>query len=209
MPLTRVHEMNNYLTDTKYAMERIFGIVNEYNTERRELSIKINELQRRINEILLNNDYPVLDDLGPKDFYLQQQGYRSLEYLKNQLLQTKKNLLNKEFSIKTLYGTILQIAKQGISTVYGNDFPISLRDEQSGLDLVNIIIEARNQSMHFEENNPRRKVKECFAALHSSYGDEFDITKVENKSKEVVFKVLKWHDYSDYEKTMQDISTNN
>jgi hypothetical protein len=198
--------MNSYLSDTEFAMKSLFKIISKENTELEKITSMINELQNNLNKIMLQNDYPSQDDLEPKGFFMNRQGFDTLRHRQNKLLQMKKVYVDKDYSINVLYGAILQIAKQGISTVYGDKLHRLLKDDKSKLSLETIIYQARNQALHFEENSPRNGVKNCFKTLQSTYGDDFDISDGENKAKKVTVEVLKWFDYPDYEKTMQDIS---
>jgi hypothetical protein len=62
--------------------------------------------------------------------------------------------------------------------------------------LGNVILQARNQAFHFEEGDPRPKLKACFAHLHADFGIPDDLTQ--NLARFVVIDVLGWDSYEAY-----------
>ena len=99
--------------------------------------------------------------------------------------------------------SLLQIAKQGISTIHGNLDNCPEGRKIGPETLKNIIWQGRNQSLHCEEGNPHKKVKNCFLNLKNEFGKDFDLSlnPTSNKAKKIV-DVLGWEDYDQYEKDM-------
>lgn len=99
--------------------------------------------------------------------------------------------------------SLLQIAKQGISTVHGNPINCPLGRSIGTETLKNIIWQGRNQSIHCEEGNPNQKVKDCFSNLATDFGSDFDLTVnyTDNKARRII-DLLNWNTYDKYENDM-------
>src|SRR5262249_51212098 len=82
-------------------------------------------------------------------------------------------ILAKETSVQALAGAILQIAKQGIAFVHGDLAGCPAGRPIGRETLKNVIWQARNQSMHWEENAFRQPTTLCFASLQLDFGSEF------------------------------------
>ncbi len=120
-----------------------------------------------------------------------------------QVIEAKMN------SLSALCGALLQIAKQGISTVYGagwqTDCPLGR--PVGGESLRTVIWEGRNHSMHYEDAPPRPGVTQCFKGLEASFGSRFSLVgnPKTNLSLEVV-GVLGWFTYDAYERDMLSLA---
>ncbi|QXE23648.1 hypothetical protein B6N60_02338 [Richelia sinica FACHB-800] len=126
------------------------------------------------------------------------------EVLISQIEQLKNLIDAKSFAISSLCGALLQISKQGISIVH-RGLGSCPNGRSIGNDVLkNIIWQGRNQSMHYEENNPNQAVKNCFQNLETSFGSEFSLTlhPSENFAQKIVIKVLGWNEYQVYEQDM-------
>jgi hypothetical protein len=78
--------------------------------------------------------------------------------------------VGRRLSLGALSGALLQVAKQGISLVHGNKKPKPPRGESVGSQkLSDVVWEARNQSMHLEDDDRKRGVRECFEALAKDF----------------------------------------
>jgi hypothetical protein len=102
-------------------------------------------------------------------------------------------------AVQAICGSILQIAKQGISLVHG-----SLAAAPSGRlvgrsQLKNVVWQARNQALHYEEGNFRPPVVALFGALEQSHGATFSLVAHPQRSlaKQVVH-LLGWTTYEAY-----------
>lgn len=85
----------------------------------------------------------------------------------------------KEESIKALAGALLQIAKQGISTVHGKLNNCVDGRTIKNEPIKNIVWQGRNQSMHYEEGKFFQPIIDCFHNI------EIQLRK-ENLAKEIV-----------------------
>lgn len=106
-----------------------------------------------------------------------------------------------EDSLNIIAGSVLQISKQGISSVYGSLMNCPSGRILGGETLKNIVWQGRNQAMHFEESNYNQKVIDCFANLKLDYGSRFSLGN-KNLAYEVV-RLLGWTSYNNYENDMK------
>lgn len=131
-----------------------------------------------------------------QSFYMQSK--YSLEILQPILEKIKileRSINIKDESIRALSGALLQIAKQGISVVYrglsGCPDGRIIKNES----LKNIIWQARNQSIHYEESKFNPAVVSCFNNLQ--FASISNINMAKN-----IFDLIGWNDYCDYEDDM-------
>ncbi|MEA5452954.1 hypothetical protein VB780_30565 [Leptolyngbya sp. CCNP1308] len=130
--------------------------------------------------------------------------------LKQRISYLKQSIDVKSFSTDSLCGAILQIAKQGISTVYGtlDQCPDgrNIGENANAQGIKNIIWQARNQSMHYEEGDLRQATVECFDKLEASFGSNFSLSLTSNKNMaHYVIQILGWKDYHQYESDMNSL----
>lgn len=200
--------MSRYLIDTKDAsinlVEAIFfeeDMLAKTQIELNSLLAELEHMRRVCNFLELNPD---LDDdgLGTAIYWESYELNPKADELQLKLTALQVRLADRKFSAGVLSGALLQIAKQGISLTYkGLDRCPSGR-MVGNTPLKNVIWEARNQSMHFEEGEFKRKeINAVFAQLEADFGPIFRIVPGKNLGYEVVSQ-LGWTTYSHYEKDM-------
>lgn len=94
-------------------------------------------------------------------------------------------------------GAILQIAKQGLSAAHGGLGLAPDGRDVAGVALKDVIWQARNQSMHWEEGQPHKAVAVCFETLKAG-APVFGDYAVRNLAFEVL-TLLGWDDYGVFE----------
>jgi hypothetical protein len=97
----------------------------------------------------------------------------------------------------SMAGALLQVAKQGISAVHGGLGASPSGRDVAGVALKDLIWQARNQSMHWEEGQPHKAVADCFETLKAAdavFGDY----PVRNLAFEVV-DLVGWETYGAFE----------
>lgn len=207
--------MHQYIADTEYAARGLIELITAEEKQLAQLQSQYNGLSSKVehlNRFLL--DAPFNDDVVP----LQEQAmavdmYRTREELadlERQIIALQNSIDAKGVSIDSLCGAVLQIAKQGISTVHGRlgACPDG-RSIGTGVEtekLKNVIWQARNQSMHYEEGDFKQPVIDCFTKLEISFGSKFSLN--ENAGKNLahyIIQELGWKDYLRYESDMQGL----
>lgn len=202
--------MNSYIIDQKFAVESLMESIHKDEIEYSKLLeefVELNKVFKFLYKDFTNADFN--DDLN--DYQVQFKFQKMAKFAQDIDLQSKKErleklknqLLEKESSINSLCGSLLQIAKMGISTVHGGLDTCPSGRNIGSETLKNVIWNGRNQSLHYDEGKPRKPVKECFINLKNDFGSDFDLSvnyKV-NKAGKIV-KLLGWTSYKEYEKDM-------
>ncbi len=191
--------MTQYIKDTEYAVKKLFDLIEHENKElNNAINIK-NELSIYGKDLFENNKEHLNAEI-----LIELYGINSTNELKQKEIEriTFQISIN-EFSIRVLGSTILQIAKQGISIIHQQ-----LRNCPGGRllgtqELNNIIWQARNQCMHFEDGNFNRSVVECFNKLERDFGNTFCVQNYNSKCMSIeVLDILNWKSFQDYERDM-------
>jgi hypothetical protein len=108
-----------------------------------------------------------------------------------------------EHSLRLAAASLLQIAKQGISFAVGNPDAAQSGRMIRGVSLRDLIVQGRNQSLHFEEKKPHSAVREMFGALENELGDRFSLTKRHGESLAAeVLELLGWKSYDNIKRDL-------
>lgn len=105
----------------------------------------------------------------------------------------------RQFSVEATAGAVLQHAKQGISIVHGglNNSPAG-RQVTSSLRLADVIWQARNQAIHWEDGNLHPPVLACFETLASAADPRF-MTEIYKGSQAFrILQQLKWRTWESF-----------
>lgn len=205
-----IKTMHSYLVDTEFATESLIDTIYHEEIEFLRLSEQFDRLKDHFD--VLHWDFSTADGSEDfNDFQIQDKFVRMAKFHKDNDIEMKKkelgdlyqSMANKKNSIDSLSMCLLQIAKQGISTVHGQPGNCPTGRNLGSEVLKNVIWQGRNQSIHCEEGNPSVRVLQCFANLTTDFGSDFDITinPTENKAK-IIIDRLGWKKYDDYKNDM-------
>lgn len=202
--------MPNYTDDVEYAVrESIKAIFREHEVVNTltERANGINAHVETMYKFFLGADFDD-DDIpgGVQAAYVRYMQSREradneLRELSKELTEVEKSIdIKSKVSLPSLAGTILQIAKQGVSITYGglNSCPDGRMIKSQSIK--HIIWQGRNQSMHFDEGGVYRKpVIDCFQLLEQDFGSGFNLANRagENLAFEVL-KVLGWDNFDQF-----------
>jgi hypothetical protein len=204
--------MNQYLDDTDYAVRKLIELITaeEVQIEKFQSACeakkdKLEFLYKRFINSEWNDD---VDEIKSQSYFVDwAKEQQEVTDLQEEIKRLKLSLDIKQDSINVLCGALLQIAKQGISKVYDGKF-INCPDGRSvkSEKLKNVIWQGRNQSLHYEEVSVRKPVRDCFANLEASFGNQFSLTlhPQENLAHDVI-QVLGWKNYLVYISDMQSL----
>lgn len=192
--------MNQYLVDTRYAVENLFNILYQEN-KRLADTWASHKLMKTAEEELFKSGKKsgfVIEIL--MDVYGYGEAAKRFEVEARDIAQ---NLNNISLSLSIIAGSVLQIAKQGISIAYSN-----LSNCPSGRavgpdSLKNIIWHGRNQALHFEEGKYHSQTVACFQKLETTYGSKFSLGR-KNLALAVI-EILDWTSYTKYEQDMSSL----
>jgi hypothetical protein len=122
--------------------------------------------------------------------------------LREEINALQRQIEDREFARRAFSGAVLQIAKQGIHSTWG-DYETAPRVRWYGqVHLAQIIWEARNQSMHYE-GLPREKPGKVFEELNVAGYIEFDLRAPPYKNRALeILALIGWQQFADYERDM-------
>lgn len=195
----------DYLNEMEYAASGVVELLWHEHSEGEVLRAQIEKLQRVVGEnyeraYFIQQNAEDADDLmlgvGMHwDTYFDEDKDR--HYKSKDLTTLEASLTLREFSFSALAGTLLQYAKQGLSASFGTPENWPQGRLIGTQNLKTIILEARNQSEHWEEGNPKPRVQKCFDTLAVEKTSDF----AEYRTKNLAFKVvslLEWRSYAEF-----------
>lgn len=146
------------------------------------------------------DDDPLLATAIHWDTYF---GVDKKRYYKDQELQELTNsLAAKEISLSALAGSLLQYAKQGIALQYGRQKHGCPAGRSIGSQpLSEVIWQARNQAIHWEDGTFTPPVENCFNKLAAEVDPAFGDFKNRNLAYNVVTS-LGWRTFADLERDL-------
>lgn len=202
--------MNFYINDTEFATRTLIHIIYDEELKYRDLMAKFDTLKKNFEH--LHWDFSSAEKSDDFDeLQVQAKFYKMAKYNQDNNLNGKKLELDdieksinaKRNSMDSLAMSLLQISKQGISTVNGNLANTPIGRNIGTETLKNIVWQSRNQALHCEEANPSKPVKNCFINLAIEFGSDYDLSLdySSNKAKKIV-DLLGWNDYQNYQNDM-------
>ena len=203
--------MNPYIADTSYSTSALIRLIFEEEYEIEMLSQERDSLLRKAEFYYkafsskdMQEDFDEIRVMY--DFGQMAKARKEADEVQAQINVLEASIDVKDFSLGALSGALLQIAKQGISLTHGGLSACPSGRSIGSESLKNVIWQARNQSMHFEEGNLHRRVRLCFQNLENDFGAQFSLATNPplNLARHVV-RLLEWGDYTQYEKDMGSI----
>jgi hypothetical protein len=185
--------MHQYLRDTEYAAQNLLRLATNEDQELRTLSEKLQpaEAQLRIRQwdfqsSDLNDDFS--DAYVMAAFGRAAQAAQQAEQLRNEVATLQAKVGAHQQATQAIAGAVLQIAKQGVSLVHGGPAAAPTGRAIGSLCVRDIVWQARNQSMHFEEGNYKKAVTDLFATLEAEHGGRFCLAAhpQQNRAKQVI-----------------------
>jgi hypothetical protein len=203
--------MNQYITETEYAVKNLIELVSKENVKLEEIkaSLSIAEAKYKHNKWDFETS-DMNDDFS--DAYVMGAFQRMAStHNESSELQIEINLLqaligSRQSAIQAICGAILQISKQGISVVHRGKANAPEGRYIGSVNIRDIIWEARNQAIHFEENSFNQRVTALFQILEAENGAEFDLNAhlKQSRAKQVI-NLLGWDVYANYSSDMQSL----
>jgi hypothetical protein len=200
--------MNQYLADTAFAVRGLFSLIGDDESVLRakQSELKSAVTRRRHAQAILHHGAPPTgfgEDSTPYFEKRVRDARREIIELKDNIDVLEAVILAKETSVQALTGAILQVTKQGIAIVRG-DLTACPPGRPIGREVLkNVIWQARNQSMHWEENSFHSPVTTCLANLQLDFGAEYQLLSSAPRSLATqILHLLAWTDYASYESDM-------
>jgi hypothetical protein len=203
--------MHQYLQETEFAAKNLFALATEEQRQLDALSQQLRQTEEQgkfhqwdFQTSDFNDDFSDAYVMGA--FIRAAKAGQEVERLKTEVATLQASVGTRQHAVQAIAGAIFQLAKQGISLVYGELSAAPAGRILGSLCVRDIIWQARNQSMHYEEGNPKKAVSELFVTLEREHGRQFSLTTHagQNRAKQVL-DVLAWTSYESYLQDMQTL----
>jgi len=203
--------MNQYISETEYAVKNLIELVSNEENKIILLKEKLSSAEAKhkahkwdFETSDMHEDFSDAYVMGA--FHRMAQAGKEANELEQEINSLQALIGSRQSAIQSICGAILQIAKQGMSIVHGG-LSNTLDGRMIGsLKIKDIIWQARNQAIHYEEGNFNQRVLNVFSTLEQENGSDFALTQHLNQSraKQIIF-LLKWNVYDTYSKDMQSL----
>lgn len=198
----------NYLKEIDHAVRTVISEIHDETAQLEALRIDLSKLTAATNEGYHRADFlamnPDLDEdfLGTAIYWDTYFGVDKERFHKNiETESAAQRVAAHEFSISALSGNLLQYGKQGISLHFGKK-RIGCPDGRilSGMPLHEVIWQARNQALHWEDGSFHPPTVNCFEKLAMT-DPIFGQYKCRSLAYEVVL-LLGWKSPEDFHSDM-------
>jgi hypothetical protein len=196
--------MHQFLNDTEYAIENLLQLATDEEKTLKELAPRLAsvEAQFRVHKwdfesSDLNDDFS--DAYVMAAFGRMAKAHQEAATLQSQIAAIQVSIGTHQQATQAIAGAILQIAKQGISIVHGDLAGAPEGRKIGSLPIRDIIWQARNQALHFEEGSFKKAVTTLFSALEAEQGPQFSLAQHANQCRaKQVLGLLRWDSYEHY-----------
>ncbi len=201
--------MNQYLSDTEFAVKSLIELASAEENELRAKGTQLRDVEAQLQVHKwdfetsdLNDDFSDAYVMGA--FGRMAKAAQEAQGLKQQLASIQASIGAHQQAVQAITGSILQVAKQGMSLVHGSLSATPEGRKIGSLPIRDIIWQARNQALHFEERTFRAPVANVFATLATEQGLAFSLAAHPNQSRaKQVVDLLGWSTYGKYLQDMQ------
>ena len=203
--------MNQYISETEYAVKNLIELATSEENKVAVLKEKLSseEAKYKVHKwdfetSDLHEDFSDVYVMGA--FQRMAQAGNEASELEQEIYSLQTVIGSRQSAIQSICGAILQIAKQGMSIVNGG-LPNTPEGRMIGtLKIKDIIWQARNQSIHYEEGNFNQRVIDVFTTLEQEQGSDFSLAQHQSQSRaKQIINLLNWNDYGNYASDMQSL----
>lgn len=199
--------MHQYIIDTSYASKGLVELISKDTKEYTDLITKQLSALTKIDTFDLQF---IQREMDPTANYWHGRLFETqaeLDGLQRKMFFLEAQILDKRHSMSALSGALLQINKQGISSVHGRPDNCPAGRDVYGVELKWLIWAGRNQSQHYEEP---KKINQETIDLFAQLNKNPSIAPLDNPASGVnlayqVVTTLDWLHYEQYEQDMVNL----
>jgi hypothetical protein len=183
-------------------------LIEDHQRQRDHRFSEARDFERTAANLLVDPDF---DDegIGTLAHWEAHFGMAEVDRISKEIDARLASLGHHEDAMGALCTALLQIAKQGLSTVHGGEPDPPIGRDVGSQRLTKVIWEARNQAMHFEEDSLRTPVKRCFRSLQADFGDHFSLTLHAKKNLACrVIQLLEWTSFAKFATDLDSVLRN-
>lgn len=203
--------MHQYLKDTEFAAKSLFSLATDEERQLSELAIKLAPLEQQLKVFQwdfqtsdLNDDFSEAYVMAA--FIRAAKTGQEVQRTRVEVAELQASIGTRQHSVQAIAGAIFQLAKQGISLVHGGLATAPTGRMLGSVAIRDVIWQARNQSMHYEEGTFKKPLLALFSTLEQEHGPQFSLSvhAQQNRAKQVL-DVLDWRSYHLYLQDMQTL----
>jgi hypothetical protein len=200
--------MHQYLIDTEFAVTNLLLLAIEEEKQLKEQKMQLATVEAKVRVHKLdfetsdmNEDFSEVYVMAA--FSRMAKASKEAEVLQQEVAKLQASVGAHQQATQAIAGAVLQVAKQGISFVYG-DLKTAPEGRKIGTAPIrDIIWHARNQALHYEEGSFSKSVTTLFTTLEHEQGNQFSLTTHAKQSRaKQILALLGWVDHGTYLRDM-------
>ncbi len=190
---------STYIEESEYAAVKLFEGIQEYTGRLGRADLAVEE---HVKQAMLLRKQLAGEESIAKQMVLEHLANEHDKLAKDaaeQMHEHRHEILGAMPALAVLSGGVLQLGKQGISTVYGKWESSPNTRQIAGLPLAEVIWAGRNHALHYEDPKPKDHTRTVFEKLEQDFGKPLSLTL--NPQRNLAFHVLcvlGWYSYKSY-----------
>lgn len=202
--------MHQYNRDTEFAASNLIVLARDEADQLQRLQNDLRQTKAEeahhhwdFSTSVMNDDFP--EHQWMNAFQRMSEAQAKKQQQESRIKSIQSSIESKKTAIEFIAGSILQLARQGISIVHSND-PTSPPGRMIGsVSLREVVWCGRNQAIHYEER-PKAPVVTLFKVLEQEQGQHFSLSlnQGKNMAKHVI-NLLGWDIYETYLSDMESL----
>jgi hypothetical protein len=202
--------MADYVDEIRHAVSTVIPTLWEDKPEMDNLHREVHRLEQVVYAGYRQAEAISLDAETPDDVMLGVGAHwetyfgpdKELNKTVDSFIAVRARFEVRRFSVYSLAGNLLQYGKQGLSMVHGG-LPTPRTGRAIGSQaLSEVVWQARNQALHWEEGNPHPPVVKCFQTLDADFGNARFADSAKRSLAFDVVELLGWTTAADFESDM-------
>lgn len=201
-------QAEEFIENSRPAVEHLFGALSTYNNVLENAQATVEEIEK--SKQMLADLFMYRGQWSSNANHLYAQYIARMEDLENQrqaaqasdsekLENSLKSIGATVESMSSLAGAVLQIAKQALSIRHSGKPSVAGARKIGTQSVVEVIWEGRNHAMHWDEGDPKEKVKNMLNTLEK----DFNVTIEAGKNN--CLSILGALDWKSPENVMSDL----
>lgn len=202
--------MHQYNRDTEFAASNLIALARDEASQLRTLQNELRQIEAEVayhywdfSTSDMNDDFPEYQSISA--FRRMSEAQAKKQQQEHRISSIQSSMESKSSAVEFIAGSILQLARQGISIVHSND-PNSPPGRMIGsVSLREVVWFGRNQAIHYEER-PKMPVVNLFRVLEEEQGQHFSLSMNQGKNMaKHVINLLGWNSYEAYLSDMESL----
>jgi len=191
-------QTEEFIENSRHAIEHLYDALDKYRSAYIRAKQTVEEIER--SKQMLSDTFMYRDQWSPDANHYHAQYMENMKYLNKEQQEAKKDFDQRlknalacvgatEESMSCLAGAVLQISRQVLSIRYSGKPTIDGARRIGSQSIVDVIWEGRNHAIHWDEGEPKQKVKDMLNALSTDIRVSIDLGK---NNGPAILRALGW-----------------